>query len=109
MPTLKEWIEECAEGERVEGVVIGEMGWGDYPSGGVPNYSAQPKNVVLSWEQAFPWLLYDFDNGYGGPECNAVTAWTATKVIAVSQYDGSTSPFVLPRHPVDHKPVMPGG
>ena len=36
---LKEWIEEMAGGELVEGVVIGQMGWGDYKSNSVPGYA----------------------------------------------------------------------
>ena len=107
-PTLKAWILAQAEGESIEGVVIGEMGWGDYGYEGVPNYEACPKNVVLSWDTAQPWLSYEFDSGYGAPGCQAITAWTKSWVIGISQYHGSTGSFRLPRNPVDHKPDMPG-
>lgn len=109
MPTLKDWIEEMAEGEPVEGVVLGEMGWGDYGSDDVPGYAEMPKNVVLTWDVAAPLLTYEFSDGYGAPGCQAITAWTPSWVIGVSTYDGSTSPFRLPRNPTDHKPDMPGG
>lgn len=95
--------------ESVEGVVIGEMGWGDYNSEEVPNYKDQPKGKVLSWEEAKKYLDYKFSAGYGAPECNAIYAWTPNWVIAISQYDGSTSPFKIPRHPVNIMPKMPGG
>lgn len=110
MPTLKEWIECVADGEPVEAVVIGEMDWGRLRLfGGVPNYDAQPRGQVLSWDDALPWISYEFDDGYGAPGCNAITAWTPSWVIGVSQYDGSTSPFKVPRNPVAHMPKMPGG
>ncbi len=107
--TLKNWIEEMAGGEVVEAVVIGEMGWGTYGSDGVPGYDKQPRNKVLSWEKALPWLTYQFDSGHGAPGCNAITAWTASWVISISQYDGATCPFRIPRNPTDHTPEMPGG
>lgn len=109
MATLNGWIEEMADGEPVEGVVLGEMGWGDHNSENVPNYQEQPRGVVLTWEQALPWISYEFNDGFGSPKCNAVTAWTASWVIGVSTYDGSTSPFCLARNPVAHMPDMPGG
>lgn len=109
MPTLKKWIEDMAEGEPVEGVVIGEMGWGDYGSDDVSGYAEMPKKVVLTWDVAAPMLSYEFSAGYGAPGCQAITAWTPSWVISVSTYDGSTSPFRLPRNPTDHEPDMPGG
>lgn len=109
MARLIDWIEKMAEGEPVEAVVIGEMGWGDYGSDRVPNYAACPKNVVLSWDAAKPWLEYEFSDGYGAPGCQAITAWTKSRVIGIAQYDGSTHPFSMPRDPVDHTPSMPGG
>lgn len=109
MGNLKEWILELANGEMIEGVVIGGMGWEDYGSEAVPQYALQVHGKVLPWDAAGPMLDYDFDAGYGAPGCNAVTVWTRSWVMAVSQYDGSTHLFRLPRHPVDHTPIMPGG
>lgn len=110
MANLVQWVEEITDGEPIEGVVIGEMGWGDhYNSENVPRYNEQPKGKLLSWAEARSLLDYEFDNGFGAPQCNAITVWTATKVIGISQYDGSTEPFWTPRHPVDHMPNMPGG
>lgn len=109
MANLKEWILEEANGETVEAVVIGEMGWGNYGSDGVPNYDQQPRCKVLTWEEALPWIDYDFDSGYGAPSCNAIHAWTASKVMFVSQYDGATKIHSVPRNPSDSKPKMPDG
>ncbi len=105
MARLTEWIEEMADGETIEAVVIGPPSWGQ-DARDQPPYT---QNVVLDWEQARPLLEREFDDGFGSPKCPAVAAWTRSWVIAVSTYDGSTGPFRLPRHPVDHVPEMPGG
>lgn len=106
---LKRWLLELADGEPIEAVVIGRMGWGDYGSDSVPGYAEHRRNVPLSWAEAAPQLDYDFDPGYGAPACEAVYAWTRTKVIAISQYDGATQPFAIPRNPTACEPEMPGG
>ena len=110
MATLCGWITDAAGDEPIEGVVIGAMGWGgDYGSEGIPDYDLIPKDALLSWDEAQKYLRYEFSDGFGAPGCNAITVWTATKVMAISQYDGSTSLFWLPRHPINHTPEMPGG
>lgn len=106
---LVKWIEEEAMGEPIEAVVIGKMGWGDYGSEDVPRYAEQPRGKVLMWEEARPFLDYNFNAGYGAPSCNAIYAWTASRVIFVRQYDGSTGIESVPRNPVDCAPSMPGG
>ena len=109
MATLKERIEECADGQPIEAVVIGEMGGdGDFGSEAVPNYANCPKGTVLTWEEAVPWLSYEFSCGYVGmPACQAIYAWTKERVISISQYDGSTQPCTVPRHPLNGMPDMP--
>ena len=109
MDNLVAWVEMEADGEKIEAVVIGEMGWGDYGFEEIPGYKEQPKSVVISWDEAKKWLSYEFSDGYGAPKCNAIYAWTKSWVIAISQYDGSTSPFRVPRNPVTCNPMMPGG
>jgi hypothetical protein len=109
MANLIEWILEEADGKPILGVVIGPMGWGDYGHENVPQYDKQQHGKLLSWEQAQPLLRYEFHNGYGAPGCNAIYAWTEDYVIAISQYDGSTSAFRVPRNPIDCMPQMPGG
>ena len=107
--TLKNWIEETADGEKIISAVIGEMGGGDYGAKDIDGYYRSPKNKVLSWEDAIPHLEYEFDSGYGEPGCQAIYVWTETKVMFVSQYDGSTAIEWVPRNPIDTKPSMPGG
>jgi len=107
--SFKQDILDAAKGEKIVGVVIGEMGWGDYYKEIVPMYDQQPKGKLLSWEEAAPLLDYEYDTGYGAPECNAIYVWTESRVLFVTQYDGATCIDYVPRNPVDIMPVMPGG
>ncbi len=109
MGNLVQWIMEAANGEEILGVVIGEMGWGDYGCEVVPKYAQQPKNTLISWDVAKEFLDYEFSGGFGHPECNAIYAWTPNNVLFISQYDGSTNLESVPRHPIDCTPIMPGG
>jgi hypothetical protein len=110
MPTLAQWIEEMADAEPVEAVVLGKMGSGtDYRSDEVPGYNEQLRNKVVTWSEAEPFLRYEFDDGFGLPRCQCITAWTKSWVIFIVQYDGATSPTRVPRNPVEHEPEMPGG
>lgn len=99
-------IEELAHGEPIEAIVIGDMGWGDYNSDGKPSW---PRGELLSWSDARPMLDYKYDRGFGAPDCQAVYAWTSTRVLFVSTYDGSTSVTSVPRNPIACMPDMPGG
>lgn len=108
---IVEYLKYMGETEAdIEGVVIGGMGWGsDYNSEGIPDFKAQPRNTVISWDEARPWLEYTYSSGYGAPECNAIYIWTSGHVYFVSQYDGATSLCEVPRNPIDCSPDMPGG
>jgi len=104
-------ILEAAKGEPIEAIVIGNMGWSDYGLEELPP-EAQDRtkwNRILKWDEAAPILDYEYDAGFGAPGCQAITAWTATRVLFVSQYDGATHVDSVPRHPIDHEPEMPGG
>lgn len=61
-------------------------------------------NKVTTWAIAAPLIDFEYDNGYGGADTFPVTAWTANRVIYVSEYDGSTGVTWVPRHPIDHEP-----
>ena len=108
MRTFADHLEEVAN-EPILYAVIGEMGWGDYNSEGVPNYSEQPKNELLKWEDARKWLDYETDYGYGAPKQNAVYCWTENWIVFMWQYDGATGADRIPRNPVACIPTMPGG
>lgn len=108
--TLENWILSVANGEEIEAIVIGEMGWGrDYTSEKVPGYNNHPRDKVLKWSEAVEYLKYEFDCGFGAPGCEAIYAWTKSWVIFISQYDGATGVCSIPRNPCDCKPEMPGG
>ena len=109
MANLRRWILDAAEGEPIEAVVLGQMGWGDYGSESVPGYAEQRRGVPLTWAEAEPMIDYDFGAGFGAPRCNAIVAWTQDLVISVSQYDGATEIFAIPRNPKVFMPTMPGG
>jgi hypothetical protein len=99
MATLREWLEEMSEGEEVEFVCFGE---GDD--------RRLPRGKLLTFDEAGAWLDKKFSTVYGIPDCPCIVAWTKSWVISVSQYDGSTSPFRVPRNPTEgYEPDMPGG
>jgi len=91
---LQDILEEAGD-EAIEAIVIGEFHkgrGGRFPDG-------LPFNVTLSVEEAKVWLDYDYYGGYGGEECHPIYAWTKTRVLAVSAYDGATCVTSIPRHP----------
>lgn len=106
---------EVAGDEPIEAVVIGGFGWGSFndedPYGAdrIERKAPVRKGVVLTWAEAEPMLDYEYSIGFGAPECDAVWAWTPTRVLFVSQYDGATGVESVPRNPVDGEPDMPGG
>lgn len=111
MATLRNQLLNCAANEPILAVVIGRRAdlWHEDPV--IPNDPVQPKDMhrVLTWEQASPLLEREFDDGYGGVECNRVYAWTATRTLFVACYDGSSWIASVPRNPSDCEPQCVGG
>lgn len=103
MTTLKQRILETTEGEAIEAVVIGEMAL----HRAIKNYPQMPKGKLLTWDEAATWIDYEFH--YGVPDCPAIYAWTANRVIAICQYDSVICCYSIPRNPIDVMPVMQGG
>jgi hypothetical protein len=101
MATIAEWIEEMAEGEPVEAVVIGRFA-------GASSKQEPFVGVLLAWKDARQHLLYEFDWGYGAPRCHPVLAWTRSWIIGIREYDGSTSQSRVPRHPTACTPFWMG-
>ena len=96
---LRVWLEQAAGDEAIEAVSIGNA-WGE------PNPYA---GRLLSWEDAGPLLDVDFDDVIGCAGCPPVTAWTATRVLFVHEYDGATGLRSLPRNPsAAHRPEFDG-
>lgn len=108
-------IERCAEGAPIVGCVIGAFGWGDImdpPGEAYREHHSVPmalRGVVLPWDTARDLLDYDYSRGYGAPDCHAIAAWTASRVIFITTYDGSTGVTYMPRHPFACTPNMVGG
>ena len=103
-------IEEYARqlGEKPLVVVIGEFGWGIMEDE-QNNPVGDMKNKAMPWDVMRQFLEYEYDSGYGGPECHAISVYTENYVIFVSQYDGATGLYSIPRNPINHSPIMPGG
>lgn len=53
----------------------------------------------VSWEEALPYLSYEYHNGHGGQDCHNIWAWTATRVLSIHEYDGATWVISVPRSP----------
>lgn len=100
MSNFAQDIKRAANGEPIEGIVIGVRGWYD---------DNEPDTRVLSWDEAEPLLDYEYSTDYGAPECHAINAWTANRVLLVGQYDGSTWVTWVPRNPTAIRPTMVGG
>ena len=106
MANFKNDILKVADDQDIEAIVIGNMGWEYY------GYEDKPTWIMdklLSWKEAEPCLDYEYDDTYGAPDCQAITAWTKDYVLFVSQYDGSTRVERIPRNPIAYRPEMPGG
>lgn len=101
-------IEHRAKGEPIEAVVIGrEDDWDYHDDTWFRN--GKPPEGILTWEEARPFLDYAYDDGYGGADCAPVWAWTATRVIFIGTYDGSTWVQDIPRSPTEGNPSHIGG
>lgn len=112
--TFAEDILRAAADETILSIAIGQFGWGGfrgdeqlYPNGKPPE--DPPIGEPIFWSAAKPHLDYYYDGGYGSPSCHAIYAWTDSKVIFVSQYDGATGLETIPRNPSPCDVVMPGG
>ena len=101
MPNFKQDILRVAGDEPIEFIVIGDMGWEDYKN--KPLYQ-KVKGKLLPWKEAIPYIDYEYNTGYGAPDCQAITAWTTNKVIFIWQYDGMTGVTSISRNPVPHMP-----
>ena len=105
MTTFAEDIEEAANGQSIEAIVIGPFGWSDDMDDD-ERPEATKRGVVLTWAEARPMLDYSYDSGCGAAGCDAIWAWTPTEVLFVHEYDGATGLRGVPRNPVDGKPGM---
>jgi hypothetical protein len=91
-------IEAAVGEEEIEAIVISPPsyfgGYGDKDRPSPVRYG-----VALTWVEARPMLDYKYDDGFGLQDCDDVYVYTATRVLYVHEYDGSTRIAGLPRHP----------
>ncbi len=106
--TFADEIEEAARGEPIEAIVVASVGTSYRPADDRFEQADALAGQVVSWEKMRPLLAYEYDSGYGSADCHAITAWTASRVIFVGEYDGATGMNWLPRNPVVHCPEMSG-
>lgn len=98
----KDEILELTKGEVIEAICIGSKGWGDEKE--KPTF--YPKHMI---EEALQVLDFEFNNGFGGEEGYRIFAWTPTKVIIKTVYDGAEAYKVIPRNPEEVMPQAYGG
>lgn len=91
---------ETSFGETIEALVVGKHESSDEP--------AADENIVLTREAGLAKLDYEYDNGYGGADCNPFYAWTKSRVFFVHEYDGLTSIVWVPRAPAAQEPMFGG-
>lgn len=96
MSNFAEDIEEAVGLEAIEAVMIKDLGYG-MDERHAPSLAR--KDEVLPWHVARPLLDYKYDAGYGGQDCTDIFVWTATRVLFVWEYDGSTHIASVPRNP----------
>ena len=102
-----ELMESLHAGETVEAIVFGEWGWGDgYCEPKPPPIPTDKQGVLLTLEEAKPLMQeWQFDTGFGSPDCYPVYIWTSARVFWAAEYDGSTRLVSIPRAP---EAIMPG-
>lgn len=81
MRTFADDIEEAAGDEPIIGIIVAsKRGW---------SYDPDP-SPVQTWAEVRDSLDYEYDRGYGGLDCHQIYAWTASKVLVIQEYDGSS-------------------
>jgi hypothetical protein len=101
-------IETAANGEPIEAIVLASSNWEYGALEGRMQKSDHLAGRPISWAEARPYLDYTYDNGFGGQDCHSFTAWTASRVLFVHEYDGATGVVYVPRNPCEHEPQSSG-
>ena len=96
---LTRFLSEDCGGEAVESVVFGDF---DYCC----DNPKPPFGKLMRPDEASTYCGgWEFAGGFGTAGCYPMVAWTASYVIFVSEYDGSTRLESLPRNPIACNPV----
>jgi hypothetical protein len=106
MVTLRKWFERFTEstGETPTYIVLAwdrdwrSDEWPELPDG------------VKAWTELSGEILdREFDDGFGGNDSPNLCAWSDSWVIFSDNYDGAESLAWVPREPIAHDPIRPGG
>jgi hypothetical protein len=104
MGNIAKWFEKMAGNEPILCAVLGRHDnprWGD-------ECTPHAVGKVLPWAEARALLDYEYDSGFGSANCHPVFAWTETKLLTITEYDGATGPAWFPRNPMDVTPGFDG-
>lgn len=110
--TIRGWLNQFTEatGETIDTIVLGmaerptrSHQWASWPTWPEGTDRALPIGLV-------PDKILDFDIHSGHHfDTPTICAWSANWVVFIDQYDGNQNVCWVPRHPLDHHPIQPGG
>jgi len=109
--TLRQWFADFTDetGETPTHVVLDWDGWDRLSD---DDWSGWPisRGELVEWA-ALPASVLDreFHDGFGGKESPNLCAWSPSWVLFSDVYDGAESLCWVPRNPVAHSPIRPGG
>lgn len=104
MSNFKQDILAAAAGEPILAIAVSAFRSWHYQLRDNPATSDHDLgSAPVSWDKAEPVLDYEYDDGYGGQDCHDIWAWTATRVLSIHEYDGSTLVISVARNPEDFK------
>lgn len=102
--TLRRWFNQIIE--PIDQIVFQSKNeWDQYEWW----YKLIPVGVVSFDSLSDTLLDHVFDTGYGSNDSPNFCAWTEHFVVFSDNYDGAESICAVPRHPVMHDPIRPGG
>lgn len=108
MANIRVWLEQAEKkhNEVIEHIVVGKHY--SYERSEQDEEQKKPIGIVLSRDEGLKLVDEEFDSGYGGADCYAMFAWTASRVYFISEYDGATCLSWVPRHAIDCNPNFAG-
>lgn len=107
MATFRGWFNKFTEatGEEITHICFGF----DWP-GNAEDWPSLPEKQVMSLSEVPDEVLdYEFYASFGSTDSPDLCAWSPNWVIFSCQYDGSEWLCWVPKNPVAHKPIRPGG
>lgn len=108
--TIRRWFAGFTEatGEVPTHVVFGYSYWSSKMVAEI--WPEVVSNALVPMEELPDSLLdREFDDGFGGNNSPDLCAWSMSWVLFSDNYDGAESLCWVPRHPVAHEPIRPGG